>query len=306
MVTANNGEEIHNNVKCDTLKYGAHPLQSINIYSLKDDAETKITKATDNILFPIFIHGGAWRDPKITKNDGNWLMSNLVASNACSRSASIEYRLSPEVVDPAHMNDVALAIELLDEKFSLGNNYALIGHSAGAFISFQLLTSKIPNFTPPRAIFGIDGIYDLNALVEEYPDYRGFVVNAFTEDEELWKKASPANGNYHLVQGSYRSSNVSRYSTVDNASPGDSTKSSKSQAILYDGYILLGQSADDELLSWRQTNIAKESLFLKSSSPPRYDLKELHGLHDEVYKTDFFLEVIQSCLSNCCIQEQKH
>lgn len=298
MVLVNSGEKIHKDVKCDTIKYGSHILQSINIYTSKND-DSGISHDDKSPLFPIFIHGGAWRDPKITKNDGSWLMSSLVASKTCSRSASIEYRLSPEVVNPTHMNDVALAIIRLDQEFNFGNNYALIGHSAGAFISFQLLASKLSNFIPPRAVFGIDGIYDLNALIEEYPDYQGFVTEAFTEDQDQWRLASPANGNYHLVKGSDDLSVDGSFSVGTADQFKNSEEKNESKAILFDGYVLLGQSTDDELLSWKQTNIARENLLSKSPNPPRYDIKELHGLHDEVYKTDFFLELIEGCLKNC-------
>ena len=73
-------------------------------------------------------------------------------------------------------------------------DYILIGHSAGAALCFQTLSA-----TPlaPKAVVGLAGIYDLGALVEEYPQYRSLVEAAFggvgaEVESRPWDYASPA------------------------------------------------------------------------------------------------------------------
>lgn len=109
-------------------------------------------------------------------------------------------------------------------------------------------------FLFPSAVVGVEGIYDLVDLADEYPDYAGFISGAFSEDKETWKDASPT----------WISREWAGYAD-------------------YKGKIVLIQSDDDELLSWRQTQDFKEVV---DASPGRRGNKVLivraRGKHDEV------------------------
>jgi kynurenine formamidase len=124
--------------------------------------------------------------------------------------ASLNYRLStppllPQFVEfvqpenparnakhPAHLNDVEAAIAYLQGEYGFGANYVLVGHSCGATLAFQLREGW--NMVGPKAVLGVEGIYDLGKLVDDHrsvPMYRYFTESAFGKDEEDWTKASP-------------------------------------------------------------------------------------------------------------------
>jgi kynurenine formamidase len=120
-------------------------------------------------------------------------------------------------------------------------DYVLIGHSAGATLGFQCLhelrqrregKADVSGGGPlrePRMVVGVEGIYDLASLVDEYPQYQGFVEGAFGEEADgrgVWESASP------------RKFGVSGYK----------------------GLVVLAQSDEDTLLSWRQTEEMKEAV----------------------------------------------
>lgn len=140
----------------------------------------------------------------------------------------------------------------LKESYGLAENrYILVGHSAGATLAFQALQQLYDQFLFPSAVVGVEGIYDLVDLVDEYPDYAGFISGAFGEDKEVWKAASPT----------WISREWAGYAD-------------------YKGKIILIQSDDDELLSWRQTQEFKE--VIDASLGERALVIAARGKHDEV------------------------
>lgn len=184
-------------------------------------------------LFVIYIHGGAWRDPAIPASSFAATEKHLLSAatpaikDRISGIASINYRLSPYPAhptnpsnphDPArnarhpdHINDVLAAILYLQEKYSFGNRYVLIGHSCGATLALQVAMKRFwgsqydptaaleLNVEPPLAIVGVSGIYDIPGLVDDnaaQPAYRDLVVNATGSDRKVWQDASPVNGDY--------------------------------------------------------------------------------------------------------------
>lgn len=176
-----------------------------------------------------FIHGGSWRDPRNTYEDFAPSIKAVLDSSDIPQStirgfASLDYRLSahpsfPQDLEdtpatdlrnaqhPDHILDIRAAIAYLDKEHGMGQDYILIGHSAGATLTYQLLmgdtalAGQASQPVPlPRVTIGISGIYDLQGLVTRFEGvhggiYRSFVTGAFGSDEELWKKASPAH--YH-------------------------------------------------------------------------------------------------------------
>ncbi|OLL25691.1 Kynurenine formamidase [Neolecta irregularis DAH-3] len=157
------------------------------------------------------------RDPQYTSAGGHYLLSHL--SNRFNR-VSINYRLSPEVTHPGHIKDVCASVKWLKQERRM-TRFIVCGHSAGATLAFQLAAQlqKEKENGGLVGIIGVGGIYDLNELVQEYPSYGIFVRNAFGDDEQIWREASPSQF----------------YRPVSSVSVG------------------LIQSKDDELLTWKQT-----------------------------------------------------
>ncbi|CAZ86397.1 unnamed protein product [Tuber melanosporum] len=171
------------------LPYGsAHPLQSLDLYHQNLDPNT---------YWVIFIHGGAWRDPKMTKSSGHPLICSLLSKYPHLNAASINYRLSPHPCYPSngnvarhpnHIDDVRLALSFLQERYSMKREKSvLVGHSAGAYMAFQIDAGC---GAAAAAVVGVEGVYHLGKLVEEYADYEEFVGGAFGEgwkgvDEEV-------------------------------------------------------------------------------------------------------------------------
>ncbi|KAL9571103.1 hypothetical protein ACKAV7_004441 [Fusarium commune] len=159
-----------------------------------------------------FIHGGAWRDPRNNENDFTESIKRIIISGAVAildiaGFVSIDYRLSPHpdfpqesttVKHPDHLEDIWSALNYLQGKYELSNNYILVGHSAGATLAFQLLMSgdilaSHPKGPLPIAIVGVSGIFDLVGLNDRHNGgYAGFIEAAFGDDKSAWEKASPA------------------------------------------------------------------------------------------------------------------
>lgn len=125
---------------------------------------------------------------------------------------SIDYRLShhpdfPQPPDstkkdefrdalhPDHIWDVSSALERLQEKYNINNDYVLIGHSAGATLAFQFVNGAASlgrNIPQPSAIVGISGIYDLIGLSDRFKgSYDFFIKGAFGDERDEWEHASP-------------------------------------------------------------------------------------------------------------------
>lgn len=132
----------------------------------------------------VIIHGGAWRDERITQESGTALANALL--DVPSGIASVDYRLSPGVKHPVHVNDVEMALNHLMNEFK-ARTFTLLGHSAGAFIAGQLLDRDLPITN----IICLEGIYDLYELADEYPAYEEFITQAFGAREH-WAAATPS------------------------------------------------------------------------------------------------------------------
>ena len=215
---------------------------------------------------------------------------------------SIDYRLSPypshptlpsspsddsrNAQHPEHLNDVLSAllflgakadteahlqkggtVQLPDTSSIMGGRYILCGHSCGATLAMQataLLSTGEHGIRPPVALLGMEGIYDLNALVatHSHPAYREFITGAFGKDEEIWTTASQLCCNLQKWQGN----------------------------------ALLVHSVNDELVDVQQTDSTVEKLvmqgFTRTTATPgsfrnegkRVSKMVIDCLHDEVWK----------------------
>ncbi|KAK8066388.1 hypothetical protein PG997_013135 [Apiospora hydei] len=200
----------------DTIKYGPHDLQTIGLW--RSVKEGHLAGKT----WIIYLHGGAWRDPRKTHLDFAPTLNHFHALPESSRVggyASIDYRLSPHPEfpqDPAstppeklrnashpdHLRDVWSGLQLLQQSFGFGGDYIVVGHSAGATMAYQLLMgaaalggegAEAPSGVElPRAVVGFQGIYDLRGIVARFgPGYAGFIAAAFGDDTSTWDRASP-------------------------------------------------------------------------------------------------------------------
>ena len=144
-----------------------HPLKTLDLY---------LPEGKPNAPLLFFVHGGAWRGgDKLTNNARNNRSGFIELSLSQGFGvASINYRLSPEVAHPAHVQDVAQAFAWVH---SHGAQYGLdvdsiivAGHSARAhLVSLLALDSKYlldVGLTPTavKAVIAISGVYDIPAL----------------------------------------------------------------------------------------------------------------------------------------------
>lgn len=108
------------------IAYGADPLQKLNVYAPQD---------VKNAPVLLFVHGGGWTHgdraevgsmPKLFNDVGIVLVS-------------IDYRVSPAVQHPEHVNDVAASIKWTRDNISkFGGDperIVIMGHSAGSHLA---------------------------------------------------------------------------------------------------------------------------------------------------------------------------
>ncbi len=180
----------------------------------------------------VHIHGGAWRDPKLTSASIEPTVAHAFAATDASSPivaiASVNYRLSQfptsprlpydadkdrhsdpsrEAVHPQHLSDVLHAFGLLRSFGLTDQSYILSGHSCGACLALQAVLQSpsdygladMPDVSCPAAVLGLNGLYDLTALVHGLGashehlrgEYATLLSNAFG-GEEAWPAASPA------------------------------------------------------------------------------------------------------------------
>ncbi|EME50085.1 hypothetical protein DOTSEDRAFT_118377 [Dothistroma septosporum NZE10] len=256
--------------------------------------QTCIPRSTDSDrtrIWVVYIHGGAWFDPDQTASTFDKAQDILLNSSIADHVAgyaSLNYRLSPapahptnpsNPADPArnaqhpdHINDVLSAILHLQETYRFDDRYLLVGHSCGACLAFQVAMKRYwgsqyestdaleMNVVPPLAVLGIEGLYDLPALVKYHNDlkqhlYHNFTESAFGPNETAWAAASPTSGQYSTTW--------------------------------QDGKLaVVAHSHQDELVEWEQPEVMMKALSLqgfKDSGNRRSKWLELTGKHDQVW-----------------------
>jgi len=172
-------------------------LTSLDIYT---------PKSGQNHPIVVYFHGGAWKSgdkqnvgykPEAFTNEGYVFIS-------------ANYRLSPEVQHPAHVQDVAKTIAWV---YRNAANYQgdpncifLMGHSAGAHLVALVATDEkyleAEGLTPNilRGVILLDGGgYDIPRLIEANPRlYTRYYEVPFSEDPLVWEDASPIK---HIAEG---------------------------------------------------------------------------------------------------------
>jgi len=166
-------------------------LVSLDIYEPKGDEPHPVL---------VFIHGGAWQigDKKHDGKKGAYFTENGFVF------VSVNYRLSPNVIHPVHIQDVARAVAWVCRHIDVyggdPNHLFVMGHSAGAHLSaLAALDQRRLNDEGlgPDNISGVillDGAgYDIPLLLSTAGWlYQKLYRPAFTDDPRIWRDASPA------------------------------------------------------------------------------------------------------------------
>lgn len=251
-----------------TFNFGNHRLQTIDI--LKSHNASK--------KWVVFIHGGAWRDPANTSHDGHKLLFSLVKDIEDISAASLNYRLSPEVVHPVHILDVIAGLEFLVKNYPV-DEIVLVGHSAGAFLALQvlILATMYPEITSKiKVIIGVEGLYDLRSTVEEDASYEDFVALAFGKDKDEWDLASPCSGEFLFVN--------------------DERLESPNEVAFPGGSIVIVHSPDDELLSDKFQPVVARNALIQSRRPPTVHSETARGGHNEVLQVPELVTIVKKYL----------
>ena len=176
-------------VKSD-VPYGKDELQRLDIYAPKKAKDAPVV---------LFIHGGEWMKgdkadvsfkPKFFNDNGIVFVS-------------LNYRLSPKDVHPAHVSDIASAVRWVrDHASDIGaspNKIFLMGHSAGCHLAAlaaldprHLEKEKLKTTDLRGVIAWSGGMYDLVDRAKGEGNYPKYIRQAFGESEAAWRDASPA------------------------------------------------------------------------------------------------------------------
>ena len=147
---------------------------------------------SDNLM-PVlmFVHGGGW-------DSGDKVIYSYLGQNFASlgfTTVIINYRLSPDVLHPAHAEDVASAFawvyQNIDQYGGDRTQIFLSGHSAGGHLASLIaldegyLEAHGLSTTLIRGVAGISGVYDLTY----FPNFLFF--DTFPMDDDARESASP-------------------------------------------------------------------------------------------------------------------
>lgn len=175
------------------VQYGKDAKQALNVYRSAAEAQGQLLPVV------IWVHGGGWRNGDKDNRAGvhlcqTWAKADFVV-------VGLDYRLTPAVVHPAHVEDVAAGIAWVQNNIS---NYGgdpqrvfLLGHSAGAHL--VALVATAPNYlqthhlSPKSALAGVMAIdtasYDLTST--RTLAVRKMISDAFGDDAKVLNEASP-------------------------------------------------------------------------------------------------------------------
>lgn len=109
----------------ETIAFASGPRQSLDLYTPKTPK--------DGAPIIVFIYGGSWD----TGAKEDYKFAAEAFTSAGYSVAVPDYRLYPDVVYPAFIEDVAMAASWTAQRFP-GRPLALIGHSAGAHSALML------------------------------------------------------------------------------------------------------------------------------------------------------------------------
>ncbi|KAL8305638.1 hypothetical protein RB597_003605 [Gaeumannomyces tritici] len=279
-------------------KYGTlSDLQTLGIWDFRPSQGETANGSPTVKYWVVFIHGGAWRDPRVTLHAIEPTVAQLMASPTHSARiagvASIDYRLTahpdfpqdPATTPPGqlrnarhpdHVRDVAAAMTLLATLRPIAGpstRYLLAGHSAGATLALQLLmgsragvvddvaVAQPPPFPAPAAIVGYEGLYDLRGICAR-KGYGFLFAPPFGDDEDAWDRASPA-----LHRGLAAAWDAWAAATTD-------------AGLGRRRLVVVAQSTEDELVDMDEALAMERAL--RDDGVPHLLIADLKGKHSEV------------------------
>lgn len=282
-------------IQTEFLKYGnGLSRQIIKKYSISP---------TDNIGHSylekkrfILIHGGAWRDPNNTCADFDKFVEywNQLVDDDADRGNkhdiiiySIDYQLSSDIQFPVILIEVLKALEVInldsfDNEDDCENiQFCIVGHSVGSTFITQIFEyEKILNkstgtmgsykYKLPiinKAIF-MDGIYNIQLMLEEYPQYDFFVNEEFGSVDNGIQLCNSVGKNDNMFPKAY--------------------KELKNIIILH--------SLNDELLSLKQPDNFKNWLEFNGVKKNGKEIIDViyddFGEHNEVYQNENVAKIL--------------
>jgi acetyl esterase/lipase len=168
------------------------------------DVYTPAQAQSSPVVF--FIHGGGWHTG--SKNHVGYKADGFTRAGYLFVTAN--YRLSPAVMHPAHVEDLAKAIAWVYKNIGRyggdPKKIIVIGHSAGAHLALLLGTDRdyverqgVP-FSAIRGVVSLDtASIDLLARAKSQDNRAADVIRAaFGDDPQILRQASPIN---HLKAG---------------------------------------------------------------------------------------------------------
>ncbi|KAJ6630696.1 Alpha/Beta hydrolase protein [Mycena sp. CBHHK59/15] len=230
-----------------------------------------------------FVHGGAWR--REDKADHHSLACALATATHCPVLVP-NYRLTPQTPTesnqfrhPGHAEDILAFLEFVTAWDGLAaaqsRSFYLLGHSAGAHIlaSIFLDSSAIsPSLAPSarvlRGVQGLavsEGIYDLDLLLERFPEYsEWFIAAAFGKRDSYTQ--------YSATRLALRKNSALRWMVIH--STGDTLVDvPQSDAMYRHLRILYGAAADDHVA---------------------HSFDKLHVEHNDVLLAPEFVSIVRS------------
>jgi acetyl esterase/lipase len=157
----------------------------------------------ENLPVVMMVHGGGWRNGDKSNPGLNTTKPQAFCANGYVY-VSINYRLSPAVEHPAHIEDVAAALHwLVDNIAGYGGDpsrISIMGHSAGAHLVALLGTNETRlaaeglTLDDIESVICLDGAgYDIPARMAGRPGrlMSNMLSSAFGNDGSKWADASP-------------------------------------------------------------------------------------------------------------------
>ncbi|KAF2094519.1 alpha/beta-hydrolase [Rhizodiscina lignyota] len=303
------------------VKYGdEHKLQTLDICLPRplNNGSLQVDASTDDSVWIVFLHGGAWRDDSQDKAELKPALSQLLdhfsrdAPTSALRHvvglASINYRLSGEPSDPArngthpdHVHDVLLALQWLEKEYGVGSKwpYMAVGHSCGATLAFQIVMDRQWKSAIPskpalyEKLLGFAGAQDNHKQTIRPPVAVVGLEGVY--DFPLLLKNYAHDPEY---EGFIRDAFGGNHDVWQKASPVAGDYSDRWP----DGHlVVLGQSPEDELVDWPQVDsmvkvLKEQGWKMRSESRikearrdswiggKQFFVTYLKGSHDEVWE----------------------
>jgi acetyl esterase/lipase len=175
--------------------FDVHVVKGIS-YCEGEDADAErhkldlyLPKGQKNFPVLLFVHGGAW---KSGSKDLYGPLGDRFAKNGIG-TVIINYRLSPKVTHPAHIEDVASAFAWIHNNIARHGgdpkNVFVCGHSAGGHLVALLSTNESYLQAKKLAISDIKGVIPMSGVFVLLPI--GMPKDIFTDDKDVIKSAAP-------------------------------------------------------------------------------------------------------------------